>query len=64
MSVPEKIGHVGHAEIDFRTGFLAIFRPPRLIFGNYQETVRFPGELASLRSPARRFVSRILRRNV
>jgi hypothetical protein len=25
MSAPEKIGHVGHTEIDFRTGFLAIF---------------------------------------
>src|SRR5271165_3824884 len=44
MPPPEKMEHVGHAEIDFRTGFLATFRPPRSIRGDCQETVRFPGE--------------------
>jgi hypothetical protein len=48
---PEKMSTLGKVEFDFRTGSLAILRPPRPIRGDCQETDRFPGELAPRATP-------------
>jgi hypothetical protein len=50
--------------VNIATGFLVDAGHDWLVWRDRQKTVRFPSELASPRAPARRFVSRILRRNV
>ena len=64
MPPAEKTEHIWQAENDFRTGFLAVFQPPRLAERGRQETARFPGEPSCRPITPQRasFVSVIVRR--